>query len=387
MKGKIIVFGIAFWYPLGGVAFQFLHYLLGLRRLGYDVYYVEDSARHVYDPLTNDFVADASANVAAVGRWFDAHGFAGKWAFRGNYHGGRCYGISEEALARLYREADAFLNVTGSQEIREEHLQVPRRVYVETDPVASQIQVAQGNARTIEHLAQHDIHFSYGENLGKSDCLVPVTRFEWLPTRQPVILELWAADNFAPSRPYTTITTWENRGRDMVFNGQAYYWSKHHEFLKFLDLPGRLAGKAGFELAVGVDKRTGQMLHDNGWGTISSMDVSRDFEMYRRFVQESRGEFTVAKDQNIRLRSGWFSDRDACYLAAGRPVITQETGFSHVLPVGEGLFGFRTFEEIAVAIEKIESDYARACRRAREIAAEYFSAETVLRSLLERAGL
>ena len=127
-KGKVIVFGILFWYPLAGVTYQFLHYLIGLRRLGYDAYYVEDSGRYVYDPRINDLNPDASGNVAAVAPILEAHGLAGRWAFRGNYPGGECYGMTEEQILRLYREADAFLNVTGAQEIREEHLLCPRRV-------------------------------------------------------------------------------------------------------------------------------------------------------------------------------------------------------------------------------------------------------------------
>src|SRR5216684_8752152 len=189
-KGKIIVFGILFWYPLAGVTFQFLHYLLGLRRLGYDPYYIEDSGRWIYDPKLNDLSPDASGNIAAVLPMLEAHGFADRWAFRGNYPDGKCYGLTEEQILRLYREADGFLNVTGAQELREEHLACPRRVYVETDPVASQVKVAQGNEETIAALSAHHVHFSYGENFGRPDCKVPLKRFHWIPTRQPVIMDL-----------------------------------------------------------------------------------------------------------------------------------------------------------------------------------------------------
>src|SRR5260370_37323750 len=151
-KGKIIVFGILFWYPLAGVTYQFLHSLLGLRRLGYDPYYVEDSGRWVYDPQMNDLSPDAAGNIAAVQPALEAHGFGDRWAFRGNYPYGKCYGMTEEAILRLYREADAFLNVTGAQEIRAEHRACPRRIYVESDPFASQGKVAQGDAGMIAAL-------------------------------------------------------------------------------------------------------------------------------------------------------------------------------------------------------------------------------------------
>jgi hypothetical protein len=187
-KGRIIVSGILFWYPLAGVAYQFLHYLIGLRRLGYDVFYIEDSGRLIYDPNINDLSPDASGNVSAVAPLLERHGFSGRWAFRGAYPGGRCYGLSEENILRLYREADGFLNVTGAQELRDEHMCLRRRVYVESDPFASQVKVSQGDPATIAALQAHHVHFTFGENLGARDCLVPTGRFNWLPTRQPVDL-------------------------------------------------------------------------------------------------------------------------------------------------------------------------------------------------------
>jgi hypothetical protein len=385
-RGKVIVFGLAFWYPLAGVTFQFLHYLIGLRRLGYDVYYVEDSGRWVYDPAVNDMSPDAGGNIAAVAPVLEAHGFADRWAFRGNYPGGRTYGMSETEVLRLYRECDAFLNVTGAQEIRDEHLAVKRRVYVESDPVASQVRVAQGDRQVIAELAHHDTHFTFGENLGAPDCRVPVARFRWLPTRQPVVLDLWPNVSSPGGAPYTTITTWKNRGRDIVYGGETYFWSKHLEFAKFLDLP-RLRSGQRFEIAAGMDAETRRQLVDHGWSQLDSLEISRDPAAYRDYIQRSRAEFTVAKDQNIRLRSGWFSDRSASYLAAARPVINQETGFSNILPVGKGLFAFSTIEDILAAVDAIESDYEGNRRAAREIAAEYFAAEKVLGSLLARAGL
>jgi len=384
-KGKIIVFGILFWYPLAGVTFQFLHYLLGLRRLGFDPYYIEDSGRWIYDPQLNDLSPDASGNIAAVLPMLQAHGFSDRWAFRGNYPGGQCYGMTEQQILQLYRDADAFLNVTGAQELREEHMACPRRVYVETDPVAAQIKIAQGNQETITALSAYHVHFSFGENFGAPDCKVPLKRFDWITTRQPVILDLWRNSSQADGRPYTTIATWENKGKDIVYDGETYYWSKDREFMKVIDLPQRRPAR--FELAVGQDEKVQRILRDHGWSWVDSIEVSRDLERYRNYILHSRGEFTVAKDQNIRLRSGWFSDRSACYLAAGRPVINQETGFSNCLPTGRGLFTFQTMEDILSAVDTIESDYEGNSRAAREIAQEYFAAEKVLGKLMQQAGL
>jgi hypothetical protein len=384
-RGRIIVFGILFWYPLAGVTYQFLHYLVGLRRLGYDPYYVEDSGRWVYDPVLNDLSADASRNVQAVARVLEEHGFADRWAFRGRYPGGRCYGLSEADLRQLYRDADAFLNVTGAQEIRDEHLQCRRRIYVESDPFASQVKIATGDAATIGALEAHDTHFTFGENLGNPDCSVPVERFTWLPTRQPVVGDFWRHALPADGAPYTTITTWHNTGKDVTYKGDRYYWTKDREFEKFLDLPTRCAAR--FELAAGVDDAVRQRLQAQGWRQRDSVTVSTDVARYRDYIQRSRGEFTVARDQYVRPRTGWFSDRTACYLAAGRPVITQDTGFGRFLPTGRGLFSFTTTDDVLAAVDAIESDYAGHCRAAYEIADEYFGAEKVVASLMTRAGL
>jgi hypothetical protein len=385
-KGKLIVFGIMFWYPLAGVTYQFLHYLMGLRRLGWDVYYVEDSSRWVFDLKDFELTPDASANVDMVAPVLEKYGFSGKWVFRGGYEGGRCYGMSEAQLAQLYREADAFLNVTASQELREEHMAIPRRIYVESDPFNVQVKVLQGDLKTLNALSAHDIHFSFGENLGQPDCDLPVDLVCWHPTRQPVLMDLWQ-NPFPPAHDsvYSTITTWKNKGKDLIFRGETYYWTKDREFLKIIDLPKRRS--VGFELATLIDEPTRNLLTENGWRTSEAMQVSRDIGSYREYIQKSRGEFTVTKDQVVRPKTGWFSDRSACFLAAGRPVITQETGFSKFLPTGKGLFGFASMDEILAAVDVIESDYEGSCQAAREIAQEFFAAEKVLAKLMSEAGL
>jgi hypothetical protein len=383
-KGKIIVFGILFWYPLAGVTFQFLHYLLGLRRLGYEVYYVEDSGRWIYDPQLNDLSPDATANVEAIAPILKQHGFGDRWVFRGAYDGGRTYGMSESALAELYKTADAFLNVTGAQELRDEHLRVPRRIYVESDPFASQVKVAKGEESMIRTLSQHDTLFTFGESVGSPDCLVPVEKFKWLPTRQPVEMQLWDGPS-AGGDKYTTITTWHNKGKDLEYRGDTWFWTKDREFEKILELPQTCSVK--LEMATKLPPEVSERVSRHGWSVRDSVELSRSIDLYSQYIFNSRGEFTVARDQYVRPLTGWFSDRSACYLAAGRPVITQETGFSRHLPTGKGLFGFTTMQDIVRAVEAIESDYAGHCRAAKEIAHEYFATEKVLASLMERAGL
>jgi hypothetical protein len=384
-KGRIIVFGILFWYPLAGVTYQFLHYLLGLRRLGYDPYYIEDSARWIYDPRINDLSPDATGNLASVVPVLEKYGFKDRWAFRGKYPDGKCYGLSEAQIDALYREADAFLNVTGAQEIREEHLSCKRRIYVESDPFASQVRVALGHQPTIDTLLAHDTLFTFGENVGAPDCDVPVDKFTWLPTRQPVLVDLWSPHAFSAGSTYNTITTWHNKGKNIEYRGETWYWTKDREFEKFLNLPGQRP--LSFELAATVDQPVKNLLRDQGWSQVDSTGISANIDTYQKYIQASRGEFTVARDQYVRPNTGWFSDRSACYLAAGRPVITQETGFSKFLPVGKGLFSFKTMDDVLAALDEIERDYKANCLAALDIASEYFAAEKVVGSLMEKAGL
>ena len=385
-RGKAIVSGILFWYPLSGVTYQFLHYLLGLRRLGWDVYYVEDSARWVYDPKLREITLDATGNVEQVAPALAAHGFDGKWAFRGAYEGGRCYGMAEHELLALYREADVFLNVTGAQELRDEHMQIPRRLYVESDPFGSQVKLHNSDPAMRAMLDGHDTWFSFGENLGQPDCAAPVDR-KWLPTRQPIALELWAPDELVASGDtYRTITTWHNDGKAVTYRGEVYHWTKDREFMRYMELPTRRPAQR-FELATDADADARAQLEARGFRVRDALAESSSCDAYRAYICGARGEFTVARDQYVRPNTGWFSDRSASYLAAGRPVVTQETGFSKFLPTGRGLFGFRDQNDVLAAIDAIEGDYPAHRRAALEIAREYFAADKVLAQLLARAGL
>ena len=374
--------------PFAGVAWQVLHYLEGFRRVGYDVYYVEDTGDWPYDPEQDAITGDCSYTVNYLARLMDWVGLSDRWAYRSGANG-QTFGLSESEVERLFERAEALLNLTASTWLFERHLNVPVRIYLETDPVLRQIEVAQGRQDTTELLRAHTRHFSFGENFGAADCGVPLAQFEYLPTRQPIVLDWW--DPVSIGRPastglFTTVASWKQAGKDVVWDGETYTWSKHYEFLKFIDLPGRTGQPFELALARG-DSEAVELLTSHSWRVVNGLALSKDILPYRDYIRGSRGEFTVAKDQNIRLRSGWFSDRSACYLASGLPVITQETGFNNFLPTGKGLFGFRTMEEIVAAVDDIASDYDGNCRAAREIAAEYFAAEKVVGDLLERAGL
>jgi len=289
---------------------------------------------------------------------------------------------------QLYRDADAILNVCGSQEFNEDLAHSDKILYVESDPGVEQIKVDKGSQGTVDYLSKHRALFTFGENVGNPSFPVPLHGQQWFPTRQPVVTDLWkTATPPSDGAIFTTIANWNTSGiKDITWRGDSYLWSKSIEFLKFSDAP-RCAGER-FELATDIkNKATRELFLRNDWQFSSPHQISIDWDDYRRFIQSSKGEFTVAKDQYVRLNTGWFSDRSACYLAAGRPVVTQQTGFTQFYGGKEGLFAFETMDDIVAAVKEINGDYARHSRAAYEIAREVFEAEKVLGDLLDKAGV
>lgn len=386
-KKRIVLLGMMTRHPVAGVVWQTVHYLVGFERLGYETYYVEAHGTNpsmFMEREEDDGFGRAAAFISSVMRRF---GLEGRWALQALHDNGRCYGLSEEQLKQLYQSADLVINLHGATLPQPDHSATDRLVYLETDPVALQIELYHNQQETIDFLAPHRAFFTFGENYGHPDCLLPVSeRFIFKPTRQPVVLDFWEPHYNGNGQMFTTIGNWQQRWREVKFQDKVYHWSKHYEFLKFLDLPVRT--NQSFELALSrYTASDQQMLESKGWRVRDALSFTCDLDAYRQYITDSRGEFTVAKDQNVSFRSGWFSDRSATYLAAGRPVITQETGFSSILPTGQGLFAFSTMEEVESAIERINSDYEHHCQAAHEITREYFSYEVVLPRLLAEIGL
>jgi len=382
-RPKVVLLGMMTKMPVAGVVWQNLHYLLGFERLGCEAYYVETHARTPSMLMTDaedDSSALAAEFIAAIMRRF---GLADRWAFRALHDDGSCFGMSEGELERLYGSADLLINLHGGTMPFPELTATGRLVYLETDPVQLQLELRHGVQETLDFLEPHCAFFTFAENWGQADCGLPVQdRYQFIPTRQPVVTDLWPDRSAQPAELFTTIGNWRQDWRDVTFQGERYTWSKHYEFLKYLDLPQRTG--AGFELALSsCEDSERQMLRERGWRVRDGLEISRGIDRYRDYVGASRGEFTVAKDQNVRLRTGWFSDRTATYLASGRPAVTQDTGFGVALPTGEGLFAFDAFETAAAAVEEINADYARHAGAAREIGREYFGHEAVLGPLLE----
>jgi len=385
-REKIVVLGFLSHFPIAGVEWQTIHYLVGFQRLGYDVYYVE---AHGCTPskLMQSETDDGAVRAAAyIERAMRRVGLEHAWAYHSIYDS-RYFGLSETKLRELYQSAALLINLHGSHIPTPELAGTRRLVYLETDPVDVELDLFHQKPETLEYLSPHCAFFTFGENLGKPTCLVPAPKeFKFLPTRQPVVMDFWNQEESGPGELLTTIGNWRQPWRQCTYQGEVYKWSKHLEFQRFLDLPARTSQP--FELALSsFNEEDRKLLEGNGWRVRQALEISQEPDTYRRYIVQSRGEFTVAKDQNVRLRSGWFSDRAVTYLAAGRPVINQETAFSNSLPTGEGLFAFTTSEDVLRAIDAINSDYDRHRECAQNIAREHFSHEVVLTRLLKDVGL
>lgn len=383
---RILVLGLMGRYPMAGVGWQALQYLLGLSRLGYEVFYAEDSGAPPYNPVEMTVTDDASYNVTFLRGGMELIGLGDRWIYwderTDTYHG-----HGRDTLLELYRTAGSIWNLCGASPPKPEHRSgAAKLVYVETDPVYEQFRAAKGDASVRAMLDAHDVLFTYGENLGRPDCPVPLSGYTWHATRPPVVVDLWQAPLPAGGGTYSTIATWENKGKDVEFGGETYRWSKHLNFLHYLPV----AKRCGLEFEVAIQppgEKEAALLRDNGWRTIDPLAASCDLDVYRRFIQSSRGEFTVAKDIYVRPRSGWSSDRSVCYLAAGRPVITQETAVSKFIPTGEGMLTFSTLDEAIAAVQEVESDYERHARAALRIAREHYAAERVLADMTRVVGI
>jgi len=247
-------------------------------------------------------------------------------------------------------------------------------VFVDSDPVFTQLAIAKGEGWYVDFFRGFDRLFTFGANIGTPASDVPTGGFTWHKTWQPVVSDLWRTDT-PPSRDrFTTVMTWKTESFTDVDG------NKDREFLRFIDLPGHTVQR--FELAVNGPQR---LLREHGWSPIDAMSISRSLWDYRDYIRGSKAEFGIAKHAYVARRSGWFSDRTECYLAAGRPALVQDTGWSAHLPSGTGLAAFSTREEAIEGLQRFDRDYALHARRASEIAREHFDASRVLPPFLEKA--
>src|SRR5256886_8995079 len=343
-RKRIVVMGFMGSMPIAGVIWQHIHYIVGLQRLGHDVYYVEDSARIPYNPETFEVTTEFDYTAGLLNRLAREFEFRNRWAFCARYlPGNPTAGLRLKRIRQLYREADAILNICGAQEFNDDLLVSDRILYIESDPGVEQIKIDKGVKSTIQYLGRHHALFTFGENIGTKSFPVPTHGLKWLPTRQPIVTDLWRTRRSPPaSAIFTSVANWSTSGlKDIIWRGEKYLWSKSREFIRFVNAP-KAAGET-FELATDIkDEKARRKFSKAGWRFRSPHDLSVNYWDYRDYIRGSKAEFTVAKDQYVRLNTGWFSDRSACYLAAGRPVITQETGFTKIYGQQGGLFELRS---------------------------------------------
>jgi hypothetical protein len=393
---RIVVTGLIAQHPtLGGVAWDYVQYVDGLRRLGHDVYYFEDSGQWPYTidggPTKEDWIAyDCSPNVRHLAAVMARFGLADRWAYRFPIKP-RWFGLSHNKRREVLETADLLINVSGTLKRPSDYRSICRLAYVDSDPGFTQTKLAlQRGQKKFQHRAEvHDTYFSFGE------LMQPVGHYHWQPTRQPIVLSEWTTPS-DPGPAYTTVMSWASY-KPLRYGGRRY-GQKDVEFRRFLDLP-RTAPQVRFEVALNATQnvtwefapaqirrvRPQDLLWESGWHVVDAHAACADLDAYRAFVQGSRAEWSVAKNGYVTAATGWFSCRSACYLAAGRPVVVQDTGFSRVIPTGAGVLTFTTLDEAAAAVAEVEADYARHARAARDIAGAYFDARQVLSDLVEHA--
>ena len=379
-KLRIIVTGLIAQYPLGGVAWDYLQYVLGLARLGHDVYYVEDSGQWPYNPSEGGLAVDYRWNIAYLANLMERFNLSQKWAYR-LAEKAEWFGLSERQWREVVQSADLLINVSGTIDQVADYRPVRRLAYIDSDPMFTQIHLSQGRSPLCAQVQAHDVHFTFGEHLSP---LVPSTGHHWRPTRQPIVLDEWHPAT--PQRDvFTTVMNWTSY-QDVVHVGR-HYGQKDVEFMRFLTLPGLVAPTV-LELAVNLGKTRHTphaLLRRHGWQLADPDRVCPDVDSYRHYIQSSKAEWSVAKHAYVAGDTGWFSCRSACYLAAGRPVVVQDTGFSSILPVGKGLLAFTTLDEAAAAIQELQAHYERHTIAARSLAETYFNSDLVLTQLIEEA--
>ena len=369
VPGRITVAGSIAQKPhQAGHAWQFLQYLLGFRRLGWDVLFVD---------------CLPGAGAAGLG-WVEAvmreFGLGGAWSVV--LGDGEHAGVDRARVLEHVRDSELLLNVMGFLADEELLGAARKRVFLDTDPGFGQMWKALGLA---DVFAGHDAHVTIGERIGRADCAIPTCGLDWITTPQPVVLDAWPIAPPPLRRDaFTTVGRWRGAYGPVDYAGHRY-GLRVHEFRRFAELPRACGGR--FELALDIDPAEIAdlaLLAECGWQLVDPAGAGRTPSSYRKWIARSAAEYMVAKGMYVDTRSGWFSERSICYLASGRPVLAQDTGLGELYPLGEGLIAFATLDEAVAGVEAIRSDHTRHARAARALAAEHFDSDRVLGRLLER---
>jgi hypothetical protein len=380
-KLKIVVLGYLVRGPIGGMAWHHLQYVLGLKSLGHDVLFLEDSDDYpsCYDPSAHAVTTDPTYGLTFATRVFNRLNLDREWTYY-DAHKNAWHGPAANNAAAFIDQADLLINVSGVNPIRAGLENIPVRVLVDTDPAFTQVRHLT-NESDRSRAKQHTAFFSFGESIEGGRSCIPSDGFNWKATRQPIVMDAWSSDSAPAGSAFTTVMQWDSYPA-VEFNGQLF-GMKSESFRVIADLPARV--EVPLEIALGGHAAPRDELKRRGWRVVDPLVVARDPWDYQKYLAMSRGEFSVAKHGYITSQSGWFSERSACYLAMKRPVIAQDTGFSEHLPCGSGIWAFADADSAINALNQVQSNYLRECRVARELASEYFDARKVLTSLIERS--
>ncbi len=378
-RRRVVVLGYVVGFPLGGMTWHSVQYAMGLARMGHDVWVLEDSDDYetCYDPTTYEVGTDPTYGLAYAARVFERIGLGDRWTYH-HAHTRSWHGPAADKITDVCATADVVLNLAGIHPLRPWLEGIPARVFVDADPAFTQIRHLTDPAAK-QAASRHTHFFSFGEAIPGGGSSVPDDGFPWKATRQPVVLDAWPVTPAPPDAPFTTVMQWDSYA--VREHEGVRYGMKSASFDEILSLPSH--GEGVFELAVGsVGTEDRARLERAGWRIADAQEVTTDPWTYQRYIAASGAELSVAKHGYVVSRSGWFSERSACYLASGRPVVLQDTGFSSILPTGEGLLAYTDLEGAAAAVSDLRSRYEHHVRRARELADEHFAAERVLGALL-----
>jgi hypothetical protein len=381
MKETVIIAGSIAQKPgRAGHAWAFLQYVLGFKKLGWNVVLVDhlDPSMCV-DSEGKQCPVEKSTNVGYFVRLMKEFDLDDSYAL---LHGNRdgIIGMSRSKLLEKARHAALLINVMGYLRDTDILERVRKRVFLDIDPGFGQMWQELGLCTMF---TGHDAYVTVGENIGRDGCTIPTCGLNWIPSRPPVQLDHWTTNGTVAHGGFTTIASWRGDYNAIEFRGKTY-GLRVHEFRKVAPLPKSTNGR--FEIALDIhpaDAADKSLLQENGWRLLEPQTVSSDPWTYRRFIRNSAAEFMVAKNMYVETRSGWFSDRSCCYLASGKPVLALDTGLKSLYPVGRGLLTFTSLDEAVSGVQEISRNYQLHARAARDVAVEYFDSDKVLRSLVE----
>ena len=375
---RIVVLGYIVRGPLGGMCWHHFQYVLGLKKLGHEILFLEDSDNYssCYNPQTLEMSKDPDYGLEFIKKLFNRFNVGDSWAYF-DAHTNNWYGMNKQKVLSFCNQADIVFNLSAINPLRDWLKTIPSLVFIDTDPLFTQVKIINDlNLKTLAN--EHNAFFSFGENINSSNCAIPVNGFNWKATRQPIFLDAWKFSTPLPKAKWTTIMQWDSY-KTQEYNGISY-GMKSISFDDYMTLPEK--SNDSFELVMVSTKAPEALLLKSGWGLRNPGEVSLTPEDYQNYIQHSKGEWSVAKQGYVISNSGWFSERSCAYLASGRPVIIQDTGFSKYINTGKGLFSFSTLEEATEAIEIVNSDYLNHCRYARETVKEFFNSDKILTELL-----